>query len=284
VNVRADGIAAVLGPLLRDVRVVAAALVDVDSGMVLDAWAAATESDDADMELTGARHAELMRGALELARAWPWTDDGGGGCELVVDADGGCRHLVRTVPDPHGDRLALSVVVTGSARLLDRVRRRLRSVSVDALTAGPSMTRRPGRSGWSFALPRPDVPATPDPAGGLAAAGSAHGGRPAQAVDLFGARVDPARPAGPAAPPGAGPAPGRPTAPFPGSAAPPGSPADGPGRRPVPWPAAAPPAAAGAARARRVPVLPAPREAGRPSPPVALPVARPPEPPPPRTR
>ena len=33
VNIRADGIAVVLGPLLRDVRIVAAALVDVDSGM-----------------------------------------------------------------------------------------------------------------------------------------------------------------------------------------------------------------------------------------------------------
>ena len=41
VNVRADGIAVVLGPLLRDERIIAAALVDVESGMVLDAWSAA---------------------------------------------------------------------------------------------------------------------------------------------------------------------------------------------------------------------------------------------------
>ena len=67
--------------------------------------------------------------------------------------------LLRTVPDPHGDRLALAVVVDGPPRVLDRVRKRLRSVSVDALTAGPSMTRRPVFGGWSFAMPRPDVPA-----------------------------------------------------------------------------------------------------------------------------
>ena len=68
VNVRADGIAVVLGPLLRDARIVAAALVDVDSGMVLDAWSAAGEAPPRppDLELLGAQHAEIVRSALAL--------------------------------------------------------------------------------------------------------------------------------------------------------------------------------------------------------------------------
>jgi hypothetical protein len=166
VNVRADGIAVVLGPLLRDSRIVAATLVDVDSGMVLDAWSADAPSAAApDLELIGAQHAEVVRCALALLRTAPpprtpvAAGSEGDACEVVLGADGGCQHLLRTLPDPHGDRLALAVVVDGSSRVLDRVRKRLRSVSVDALTAGPSMTRRPVRGGWSFAMPAPDVPA-----------------------------------------------------------------------------------------------------------------------------
>lgn len=171
VNVRADGIAAVLGPLLSDARITAAALVDVDSGMVLDAWSAAGPRVEGaavppDLEMLGAQHAEVVRCALALltglpGSAGPEADT----CEVVLGADGGPQHLLRTVPDPHGDRLALSVVVDGPRRVLDRVRKRLRSISVDALTAGPSMTRRPVLGGWSFATPRPDVPARPVSAG-----------------------------------------------------------------------------------------------------------------------
>ena len=173
VNVRADGIAVVLGPLLSDARITAAALVDVDSGMVLDAWSApgpgtdpADPADPAggspDLEMLGAQHAEVVRCALALLAGYPHP--GGSeadACEVVLGTDGGHQHLLRTVPDPHGDRLALAVVVDGPPRVLDRVRKRLRSVSVDALTAGPSMTRRPVFGGWSFAMPRPDVPAGP---------------------------------------------------------------------------------------------------------------------------
>ena len=179
VNVRADGLAAVLGPLLRDARVLAAALVDVDSGMVLDSWCAPTTSalpgPAPDLELIGAQHAEVVRGALALLREWPQpgaaTGPPGVGpvgaepCEVVLGPEDGVRHLLRTVPDPYGDRLALAVVVHGPQRVLDRVRKRLRSVAVDALTAGPTMTRRPERGVWRFAMPGPDVPADTGPAG-----------------------------------------------------------------------------------------------------------------------
>jgi hypothetical protein len=162
VNVRADGIAVVLGPLLSDTRITAAALVDVDSGMVLDAWSADTqEPGSPDLELIGAQHAEVLRCALALLRSWPTAGLEDDGCEVVLGADGGARHLLRTVPDPHGDHLALAVVVDGPPRVLDRVRKRLRSISADALTAGPSMTRRPVLGGWSFTMPAPDVPGSP---------------------------------------------------------------------------------------------------------------------------
>ena len=196
VNIRADGIAVVLGPLLRDVRIVSAALVDVDSGMVLDAWSAAATDTSTDLELIGAQHAEIVRTALALLHTWPAGGGAPGTCEIVLCADGGARHLLRTVPDPLGDRLVLAVVVNGSQRVLDRVRKRLEAVSVDALTAGPSMTRRPLGGGWSFEPPGPDVPAHPGT--GLVPMGS--GSRPSGG----------ARPPGPdrggmPAPPGAGP-------------------------------------------------------------------------------
>ena len=166
VNIRADGIAVVLGPLLRDVRIVAAALVDVDSGMVLDAWsAAATDATTGspDLELIGAQHAEIVRTALALLHSWPAGGGAPGTCEVVLGADGGARHLLRTVPDPYGDRLVLAVVVNGPQRVLDRVRKRLEAVSVDALTAGPSMTRRPLGGGWSFDPRVRTCPPTPNP-------------------------------------------------------------------------------------------------------------------------
>ena len=199
VNVRDDGIAVVLGPLLRDVRIVAAALVDVDSGMVLDAWSAAdAATGPPDLELIGAQHAEIVRGALQLLRTWPGAGGATGSCEVVLGADGGVRHLLRTVPDPLGDRLALAVVVDGPQRVLDRVRRRLETVSVDALTAGPSMTRRPSGGGWSFDTPGPDVPAQPEPAAGLLSPGVG----PATARPAPGRGVPPARDGRPVTGPG----------------------------------------------------------------------------------
>ena len=164
VNIRADGIAVVLGPLLRDVRIVAAALVDVDSGMVLDAWSAAATDTSTDLELIGAQHAEIVRTALALLHSWPAGGGAPGTCEVVLGADHGARHLLRTVPDPLGDRLVLAVVVNGSQRVLDRVRKRLEAVSIDALTAGPSMTRRPLGGGWSFEPRVRTCPPTPGPA------------------------------------------------------------------------------------------------------------------------
>ena len=146
---RSDGLSAVLRPLLDDVRIVAATLVDVASGLTLDGYA-----DDpalADLELLGASQADLVRAADGLGGA------GGGSGELTLSTDDGLHHLVHAVPDPHGDRLVVAVVVRGSARHVTRARKRLRQVSVAALTAGPSTARRPVDGTWVLD-PTPPVP------------------------------------------------------------------------------------------------------------------------------
>jgi hypothetical protein len=151
--------------MLRDPRVVAAALIDVDSGMALDAWTrggaqgdqpagsattVAAEGWTADLEFCAAGHAELLR----VARTLPGHSDGEpAGDELVVSAGPARHHLLRAIPDPHGDRLVLSIVVDGSRRFAERVRRRLRAVALDALTAGPTVVRRPGTGGWRTSGP-----------------------------------------------------------------------------------------------------------------------------------
>lgn len=157
VNVRTDGLAAVLGPLARDPRVRAAALVDVDSGMVLDACGPDAAESGPETESRGAAHAELVRTVTALA-AGPES------CELVVHAADGSRHVLQQVVDPHGGRLALAVVVVGSSWVLSRLRRRLRAVSGAALTAGPSMALRPTADGWEpnrLLPPAPPAPAAP---------------------------------------------------------------------------------------------------------------------------
>jgi hypothetical protein len=167
VAVRTDGLAAVLGPLLGDPRIRSAALIDVDSGMVLDVCGPdtaagrfgngrAAEHDHRD-EVRGAAHAELVRIGLAL------SPGSGGVLGLVLEA-GPDRHVLHTVTDPHGGRLALSVVVRGSDRVLAKVRRQLRSVSEAALTAGPSVAVRPGSTAWSVSGPDA-VPAGPAPSG-----------------------------------------------------------------------------------------------------------------------
>ena len=158
VSVRTDGLAAVLGPLLADPRIRSAALIDVDSGMVLDVCGPdtavgrsgrrrAAEHDHRD-EVRGAAHAELVRIGLAL------SPGSGGMLGLVLDA-GPDRHVLHTVQDPHGGLLALSVVVRGPGRVVAKVRRRLRAVSEAALTAGPSVAVRPGTTGWAVPSPRP---------------------------------------------------------------------------------------------------------------------------------
>lgn len=150
--VRSDGLSAVLRPLLADARIVAATLVDVDSGLILDGW-----SDDpavGDLDLLGAGHADLARAAGAVRR---------GTGELVVDTRDGRHHVLLEVPDPHGDRLAVAVVVSGRARHVERARRQLRAIPIAALTEGPSLRRRPVDGAWfpTEPIPAPRTAAAP---------------------------------------------------------------------------------------------------------------------------
>ena len=160
VNVRDDGLPAVLGPLITAGGVELAVLVDVDSGMVLDAWAHGGEAETSDAEALGARHADVVRALFALAGAPP--------AELGLTVDGR-HHLVRCVADPAGGRLALAVVVSGTPWVVRRVRRHLRQLPDAGLTTGPWILS------WAIGsapapkpvAERPPDPSAPMPAGGL---------------------------------------------------------------------------------------------------------------------
>jgi len=201
VNVRDDGLTAVLGPLVTVGGVERAVLLDVDSGMVLDAWACgeAPESSGSaetvpgggawpgigslwrslgavgrpygaggdaaeagDVEAFGARHADLVRALLALRGSPPAE------LSLVVDDR---HHLLRCVADPAGGRLALAVVVVGSPWVVRRVRRHLRQLPDAGLTTGPWLLTwavGPPPTPWPPAEPGTDgLP--PPPAPGLPA-------------------------------------------------------------------------------------------------------------------
>lgn len=230
VAVRTDGLAAVLGPLFFDPRIRSAALLDVDSGMVLDVCGPDTAvgrtgrgvpaAHDHRDEVRGAAHAELVRIALALA------PNAGGRLGLVLEA-GPDRHVLRTVADPHGGRLALSVVVRGPDRAVRRVRKLLEEVSDAALTAGPSTAVRPGSAGWAAtpvapapppapptAAPAPPPVVRPDTPRAPAPPGFSPPGPP----PWSGPMPPSALPAGPPLPPGP-PAPRRPYPPSPTPAA-----------------------------------------------------------------
>ena len=128
VNVRDDGLPAVLGPLITAGGIELAVLLEVDSGMVLDAWAQDGEAATSDAEALGARHADVLRALLALPGAPP--------AELTLIVDGR-HHLVRCVADPAGGRLALAVVVSSTPWVVRRVRRHLRQLPDAGLTTGP---------------------------------------------------------------------------------------------------------------------------------------------------
>ncbi len=214
-DVRSDGLAVVLGAVLRDRRVAAVTLADVHSGMVLDSYAADVARWD--LEMLGARHAELFRVGLGVLC-------GAGGApseELVVSPHDGCHHVLRLVPDPVGGHLVLSAVLHGRRWDVVRVRRLLRQVPVAALTAGPTFRRRPVAGSWGPVGPEwvdaesraARVGARPVPGvRGPAAASRRPGGPPSPTHP----DIPAARPDIPAARPG-GPLPGWPARTDPGS-------------------------------------------------------------------
>lgn len=144
VDLRSDRLAAALDPVLGDPSVRAVALVDVASGMLLDGDVARDEYEP-DLELLGARHAELVRGRR------------GAGPEshILVGSARGTHHVLRLIPDPHGDGLLLGVVARCSRWRLRRIRQLLAAVPDEVVTAGPSAA---GGGGPAVQVGRPPAP------------------------------------------------------------------------------------------------------------------------------
>ncbi|MBN9111547.1 MAG: hypothetical protein J0I34_22530 [Pseudonocardia sp.] len=138
-----------LAALVRDRAVVVAALLDAGSGMLLTSRS--RDGAPEDLETVCAGQADVIRAALDAAR----VSIGGPEPTEVVVAHGDRLHqLLRTVHDPLGDRLVLSLLVEGPPRALRRVRRRLGRIDATALVPLPHRGTPP------------PAPAAPAPVGG----------------------------------------------------------------------------------------------------------------------
>lgn len=121
-----------VGRLLQDPRIIAAALVDYDSGMALETYG--SSRCDLDLELAVAGQAELMRVAVDTFRPLHPA----GPAEVVTVSYGdNVHHLLTPIVDPHGDRLLLSLIVTGSSAGLRMLLRRLRTMQPHQIINGP---------------------------------------------------------------------------------------------------------------------------------------------------
>ncbi|MFB9745091.1 hypothetical protein ACFFOU_28595 [Pseudonocardia sulfidoxydans] len=179
-----------------------AALLDAGSGMLLTSRS--RDGAPEDLETVCAGQADVIRAALDAAR----ISIGGPEPTEVVVAHGDRLHqLLRTVHDPLGDRLVLSLLVEGPPRALRRVRRRLGRIDTATLVPlplrGPAAPPpgadlfTPAQSGaqgpwWAGDGVRAEPPAGAPPPGWNAAVPGAPGG------------VGPAAPVGPVAPVGPG--------------------------------------------------------------------------------
>jgi hypothetical protein len=130
VSVRDDGLAAVIRPARRVLRDRPGRLVEVDSGMVLDAWVRGGPG-----EVAGG---DAGRSAPDTRTSCGRCSPSPGRPPVSWSSPSGHRHhLVRCVADPAGGRLALAVVVVGPSRVVRRTRRHLRQLPDASLTAGP---------------------------------------------------------------------------------------------------------------------------------------------------
>ncbi|MEK6440166.1 hypothetical protein [Pseudonocardia sp. T1-2H] len=120
--------------LVRLPAVLACALVDAGSGMVLDAHVTGRTPGGVDgLADVAAAQLELVRTAEDLRAGAPWA---GHPAEIVVAHGPGLFHLVRPVADPYGDGLVLAVLVAAPERNLRRVRRKLDKIEPASLVPG----------------------------------------------------------------------------------------------------------------------------------------------------
>lgn len=167
------GTAGAPGPLrsaahevLRRPEVLAAALVDVESGLALDvALSDGLRRDPGvDADAVAAAQVEVLRSTADLARVLRRAT-----AEVVVRQGEAVFHLVRPLPDPVGGGVAIAVLVAAPERNLRRVRRLLDRIDPRALVpSGPPVRPAPPRPAVeppavAVAVPTPvPVPRTPE--------------------------------------------------------------------------------------------------------------------------
>ncbi|WP_433508024.1 hypothetical protein ACQP04_17130 [Pseudonocardia halophobica] len=196
--------------VLRQPSVLACALVDVESGLTLDAETA--DRARLDTEAVAAAQAEVIRAAQALAQVVR-----GAPAEVVVRQGSAVLHLIRLLPDPAGPGLVLSVLVLTPERNLRKVRRVLDRVDpatfvprrprATSPVAAPGVTAAPDAASWSPEdapveaapavppAPAAAAPGAPAHPGAAAVGAGAPGGAPARPVAgpaLVGTTVSPA--------------------------------------------------------------------------------------------
>jgi len=124
--------------VLRRPEVLAVALVDVASGLTLDAVTA--DRARLDVEAVAATQVEALRGCVELGRVLRGTPT-----EVVVRQGTAVLHVLRPVPDPGSAAgLLLSVLVAAPERNLRRVRKALDRLDPRSLVPpAPPVVARP---------------------------------------------------------------------------------------------------------------------------------------------
>ncbi|WP_344740856.1 hypothetical protein, partial [Pseudonocardia halophobica] len=164
--------------VLRQPSVLACALVDVESGLTLDAETA--DRARLDTEAVAAAQAEVIRAAQALAQVVR-----GAPAEVVVRQGSAVLHLIRLLPDPAGPGLVLSVLVLTPERNLRKVRRVLDRVDpatfvprrprATSSVAAPEVTAAPDAASWSPEVAPVQAAPAPAPAGPPAPASAAPG-------------------------------------------------------------------------------------------------------------
>ncbi|MCF7549258.1 hypothetical protein [Pseudonocardia sp. WMMC193] len=170
------GTAGAPGPLrsaahevLRRPEVLAAALVDVESGLALDvAFSDGLRLDPGvDPDAVAAAQVEVLRSTADLARVLRRST-----AEVVVRQGEAVFHLVRPLPDPVGGGVAVAVLVAAPERNLRRVRRLLDRIDPRALVpSGPPVRPAPPRPAVeppavAVAVPAPRAPEHGEPGPG----------------------------------------------------------------------------------------------------------------------
>jgi hypothetical protein len=138
--------------VLRRPEVLAAAVVDVESGLALDV--VVSDGTRLEADALAAAQVEVLRSTVDLARVLRRSTT-----EIVVRQGEAVFHLVRPLPDPVGAGLAVAVLVAAPERNLRRVRKLLDRIDPRGLVpSGPPVRPAPAEAVGSPEVPAPRTP------------------------------------------------------------------------------------------------------------------------------